>query len=201
MMRRLTLVFLFLMCNSLLAEKSGKFSLKSSTFINRESIPAKCATKKVEGGENISPGLKWKNFPEATKSFIITCIDHHPMAKRWVHWMVINIPADTNKIPEGASPDEMPEGCKELNNSFGREGYGGPQPPVGSGAHRYVFTVYALNVKAVEVKKDFLSEKQLRKLIRKKILAKTKMSGTFEQKNENSRIRRRIKNPHRGHRR
>ena len=41
---------------------------------------------------------------------------------------------------------KMPSGSVELKNSFGDIGYGGPQPPKGTGDHPYVVTVYALNV-------------------------------------------------------
>ncbi|HYA81324.1 MAG TPA: YbhB/YbcL family Raf kinase inhibitor-like protein, partial [Methylocystis sp.] len=34
---------------------------------------------------------------------------------------------------------------------FGEVGYGGPCPPKGHGPHRYVFTVYALDVEKLDV--------------------------------------------------
>lgn len=39
----------------------------------------------------------------------------------------------------------MPAGSKELYNSYGSLGYGGPEPPKGSGPHPYVVTLYALD--------------------------------------------------------
>ncbi|HSV95429.1 MAG TPA: hypothetical protein VLM75_00695 [Spirochaetota bacterium] len=48
----------------------------------------------------------------------------------------ISIPGEI-EIPEGASPSRMPAGCLGLVNAFGFRGYGGPQPPGGSGMHRY----------------------------------------------------------------
>jgi phosphatidylethanolamine-binding protein (PEBP) family uncharacterized protein len=45
----------------------------------------------------------------------------------------------------------MPAGSVELKNSFGDIGYGGPQPPKGSGEHPYVVTLYALKADKLEL--------------------------------------------------
>ena len=45
----------------------------------------------------------------------------------------------------------MAPGSSELKNSFGDIGYGGPQPPKGTGPHPYVITLYALNVEKLEL--------------------------------------------------
>jgi Raf kinase inhibitor-like YbhB/YbcL family protein len=71
-----------------------------------------------------------------------------------VHWLVIDIPKDASSLPEGASGHKMPPGAVELKNSFGDLGYGGPQPPPGSGDHPYVFTLYALNVPKIELSRN-----------------------------------------------
>jgi Raf kinase inhibitor-like YbhB/YbcL family protein len=40
----------------------------------------------------------------------------------------------------------LPRGARQARNDFGAPGYGGPCPPVGDKPHRYVFTLYALDV-------------------------------------------------------
>jgi len=45
----------------------------------------------------------------------------------------------------------MPAGSIELKNSFGDIGYGGPQPPKGTGDHPYVVTLYALSVEKLDL--------------------------------------------------
>ena len=45
----------------------------------------------------------------------------------------------------------MPAGSLEVENTFGDAGYGGPQPPRGTGAHDYRITVHALGVPTVGV--------------------------------------------------
>jgi len=103
------------------------------------------------GRENISVSLAWKNAPPGTKSFVLSMVDPHPVARNWVHWLVIDIPANVTFLEEGASGKKMPQGSTELKNSFGDMGYGGPQPPKGSGDHPYVFTLYALNVEKLDI--------------------------------------------------
>jgi phosphatidylethanolamine-binding protein (PEBP) family uncharacterized protein len=45
----------------------------------------------------------------------------------------------------------MPPGSVELKNSFGDIGYGGPEPPKGTGDHPYVVTLYVLSVERLEL--------------------------------------------------
>jgi Raf kinase inhibitor-like YbhB/YbcL family protein len=119
--------------------------ITSAAFKDGEKIPSQYVMPGA-GGKNISIPLAWKNVPSGTKSFALSIVDPHPVAQNWVHWLVIDIPADGSSIDEGASRKKMPSGSVELRNSFGDIGYGGPQPPKGTGDHPYVVTVYALKV-------------------------------------------------------
>lgn len=157
--------------------EAPNFKLVSPAFEDGGEIPVQYCMKGVTGGKNISPPLGWTDPPEGTKSFAITCIDTHPIANNWVHWLVVNIPADVRKLPEGASPLDPP--AVELKNSFGFPGWGGPQPPVGSGTHNYVFTIYALSVEKLDLTpKDTLED--FEKAIEGKVLAKTEFTGVFK---------------------
>jgi Raf kinase inhibitor-like YbhB/YbcL family protein len=120
--------------------------LTSSAFTDGSVIPTRFAMTGVVGGRNVSVPLAWDEAPEGTRSFVLSMIDHHPIAHGWVHWLVIDIPADARGLDEGASSAAMPLGSIELNSSYGRPGYGGPLPPAGTGPHDYVFTLYALDV-------------------------------------------------------
>jgi Raf kinase inhibitor-like YbhB/YbcL family protein len=65
--------------------------------------------------------------------------------------LVIDIPSQVTSIEEGASKKRMPKGSVELKNSWGDIGYGGPQPPKGTGDHPYVVALYALNVEKLDL--------------------------------------------------
>lgn len=107
-------------------------------------------------GGNRSPQLRWENAPAGTKSFVVTLYDPDaPTGSGWWHWVVIDLPADTRELVAGASgrPGALPRGSREMRTDFGAARYGGAAPPPGS-AHRYVFTVHALDVPRLEVPDD-----------------------------------------------
>lgn len=157
-----------------------KFSITSTAFENGKVIPTKYANSGVIGGKNISIQLNWKDIPKGTKSFAVSIIDLHPVANNWVHWLVINIPLTVNQIVEGASnTNKIPTGSKELNNTFCSLGYGGPQPPKGSGLHKYEVTVYGLDVEMLELDKH-TSLTTFRKAVEGKVIATAKTVGVFE---------------------
>jgi len=134
------------------AKPKPVFTLTSAAFANNQKIPAGYCNTGVKGGYNVSVPLAWSNAPAGTKSFAILMYDLHPIADNWVHWAVINIPAQTAALEKGASlTAKLPKGCSELNNSFGSKGYGGPQPPAKSGNHQYKIVIYALNTEKVDV--------------------------------------------------
>ena len=106
-------------------------------------------------GQNVSPQLSWRDAPKETKSFAITMYDPDaPTGSGWWHWVVVNIPATVHTLDTGASPKAMPKGAVEIVNDYGVSAFGGPCPPKGDKPHRYVFTVYALDVPKLDLKPD-----------------------------------------------
>jgi Raf kinase inhibitor-like YbhB/YbcL family protein len=90
--------------------------------------------------------------PAGPRSFALAMVDLHPVAHGWVHWLVVDIPGSARSLAEGASGAAgMPDGSRELAGTRGAIGYGGPQPPPGSGDHRYETTLLALDVERLEV--------------------------------------------------
>lgn len=151
--------------------------IDSASYPDNTSMPVKYARALVKGGENISPHYTWMDVPVGTKSFVLAMVDHHPIASNWVHWIVINIPANCNMIQEGASnTDKMPWKSIELINTFGTKGYGGPQPPVGSGRHYYDTTLYALNVEKLDLA-GRVSESELLINLKKYLIDKAVIRG------------------------
>lgn len=119
------------------------------------------------------------------------------------HWVLVDLPADKRSIAEGEfsdgvvaggkAADEGPHGTRQGLNDFtgwfaddedmaGRYfGYDGCAPPWNDSIlHRYVFTVYALDVENVEVGRDFTGH-DVREAIEGHILAEASTTGTYTQ--------------------
>ena len=170
-------VISFLLLTTRMGFSGGTMELKSSAFNNGGRIPDQYVMKAI-GGQNISLGFEWSNAPAETKSFTFSIIDPHPVANNWIHWFVINIPSSTNSIAEGASGKNMPPGSMELKNSYGSIGYGGPQPPAGSGDHPYVCTVYALSVDKLNLGVN-VSLSDFKKSLEGKIIGQSTITGNY----------------------
>ena len=141
--------------------------VESNDFQNEGSIPEKFTCD----GTDISPHLKWSEFPSETKSFAITCIDPDAPGGSWIHWLVYNIPKTVDEIKQGATVSGT-----EVTNDFGKISYGGPCPP--SGTHRYYFTIYALSQENIEnvKKRNFV------KIMEKNALDKCQIMGKYSRK-------------------
>lgn len=151
----------------------------SSAFQEGKAIPTKYAYHGVVGGNNISLPLSWSELPPAAKSLALSIVDPHPVAKNWVHWFVINLPKNSTGLNEGISGKRMPPGAKELYNSYGTIGYGGPEPPKGTGPHPYVVTLYALSVDALDLPEN-TTLPAFTKALEGKIIAATHITGIYE---------------------
>jgi len=152
--------------------------IASSAFKDGGKIPIQYVMVPA-GGKNLSIPLSWKNVPPETKSFALSIVDPHPVARNWVHWLVINIPGSADSLPEGASRKSMPRGSVEPKNSFGDTGYGGPQPPKGSGEHPYVVTLYALKVDKLDLGLT-TSLAAFKKALEGKVIQTASITGKYE---------------------
>ena len=132
-------------------------------------------------GENVSPALQWTGAPAGTKSFAVTVYDPDaPTGSGFWHWVVYNIPATTTSLPAGAggANGELPSGATQGITDFGQPGYGGPCPPVKDRPHRYIFTVYALDIDSLGAD-DSTSGATVMFKMRGHILAKGRVMGRF----------------------
>lgn len=124
----------------------------SNAFADGGPVPAVHATRHVAGGANVSPPFGWDDVSAGTRSFALAMVDLHPVAHGWVHWLVADIPAEVRGLAEGASrTPSMPHGARELVGTRGERGYSGPQPPPGTGDHRYETRLLALDVGRLDV--------------------------------------------------
>lgn len=124
--------------------------------------------------EDISPDLYWEEFPKETKSFALICYDPDSPSGNFVHWLMANIPANTTQIEKGQM--KIPN-ASNLENDFGKDKYGGPCP--GSGMHRYIFIVYALNTNKI----DGLTKENFNQKISSYVIDKAQIIGTYQRKN------------------
>ncbi len=173
------IAILFVLCVPKNILGGTAMEMSSAAFKDGGKIPVQYVMPGA-GGKNISIPLKWENAPAGTKSFCLSIIDPHPVAQNWVHWLVINIPPKTTSIEEGASKKKMPPGSVELKNSFGDIGYGGPQPPKGTGDHPYVVTLYALNVEKLDLGTN-TSLSQFKKAIEGRVIGSASITGKYGQ--------------------
>lgn len=153
--------------------------LSSPAFKDGGKIPVQYVMPAI-GGKNVSLPFAWTDPPQGIKSFALSIVDPHPVANNWVHWIVINIPPDVRTLAEGASGKNMPAGSRELKNSYGKTGYGGPQPPKGTGDHPYVVTVYALDVSNLELSPN-ADLAAFQNALKGKILAEATITGYYGQ--------------------
>lgn len=159
-------------------EPVAGFTLSSSAFADGGTIPARYCLESVDGGQNISIPVDWSGAPAGTASFVVSMIDTHPVANDWVHWIVIDLPATTTGLPEGASDSAIPDVADELDNTFGEDRYGGPAPPPGSGDHEYVVTVYALDVATIAMPEQ-PSAADIASAVEGHVLASVSVTGVF----------------------
>ncbi|MFF8842070.1 YbhB/YbcL family Raf kinase inhibitor-like protein [Streptomyces sp. NPDC015127] len=110
--------------------------LSSSAFNDHALIPQRYA----RDGENVSPPLTWSGVPDGAAELVLLCEDPDAPSGTFLHWLVTGIRPADGAVDAG----ETPAGGTSRSNGFGGEGWGGPQPPVGDGAHRYFFHLYAV---------------------------------------------------------
>ena len=119
------------------------------------------------------------------------------------HWVAVDLPADLGPIEEGEFSSSVvphgqqvasgPHGCRQgLNDYTGwfsgdpdmegnYYGYDGPAPPWNDSiVHRYVFTLYALDVDRLDVDGDFTGH-DVRAAIKAHTLAEASLMGFYTQ--------------------
>jgi len=127
------------------------FVLTSTDVTDGQPIDPRFAHGSV-GGQNVSPQLSWTGFPEATRSFVVSCLDPDaPTGSGFWHWVVVDIPVSVTELPTGA---DLPAGAFCVRNDFGDRGYLGPAPPAGDRPHRYIFVAHAVDVEHLDVTAD-----------------------------------------------
>ena len=111
--------------------------LTSTAFAPNGPIPSRHTCD----GENDNPPLSILEVPPEARGLALIVHDPDAVSGDFAHWVAWNLPPDTHEIKSGLVPPNAIEGV----NDFGKNGYGGPCPPEGTGIHRYRFVLFALD--------------------------------------------------------
>jgi Raf kinase inhibitor-like YbhB/YbcL family protein len=123
---------------------AGVLTVTSRDFSANEMMPMASS----EYAESASPALAWSAVAHAaTYAVIMEDPDAKPQAPV-VHWIIWNIPAVLNQLPQGVQKQARltePDGVLQGRNTRGSLGYSGPHAPVGDPVHHYHIQVFALD--------------------------------------------------------
>ena len=111
-------------------------ALRSPAFSSGQPIPRAYTCD----GRGISPPLRWSGVPAEAHALVLFMRDIDAPGGNFVHWVVTDIPTDTDSVPAGHAP----RGGIQEKNSTRSVGYTPPCPPHGDRPHRYVITILAL---------------------------------------------------------
>jgi len=147
--------------------------LTSTAFTEGSMIPKQYT---CDGGD-VSPPLSWSGIPNGTKSLALIADDPDAPIGTFTHWVLFNIPATLNGLPEGVvKTASVADIGTHGKNNFANAFYNGPCPPKGK-AHRYFFRLYALDRK-LDLKPG-CSRQDLEKAMRGRILAQGQLMGIY----------------------
>jgi Raf kinase inhibitor-like YbhB/YbcL family protein len=194
--------------------------LTSSSFEHGQPIPSEFALGAPDGfGGNRNPQLAWADAPQGTRSFALLCIDTDAptdaalagkegveipvdhVRGEFVHWAMVDIPADVHDIAAGSCSDGVDKGGKSnpLGPAGARQGvndytgwfagdadlrgdwfgYDGPYPPPNDlRTHRYFFRLFALDVATLAVDAKFTADDVFRAM-HGHVLAEASTYGTY----------------------
>jgi Raf kinase inhibitor-like YbhB/YbcL family protein len=148
--------------------------LDSKAFRHGEPIPAKHTCE----GANVPPPLRWTGVPSETRSFVITCFDPDaPRAEGWAHWGVYDLPGHLRAFDPA---EGLPPAARTVAHDGGKPGWSGPCPPVGHGAHRYRFRIFALPVATLQPPPE--DWRALSAAAEKQALATAEIVGVYERR-------------------
>jgi len=194
-------------------------------FKDSGAIPGKYAFGVIDSqnhvalSDNLNPGFYWSGLPDGTRSLVMICHDPDVPSRPddvnqegrsvpadlpridFYHWVLVDIPADSDGIDEseysdgitsgGKNGPEGPGGTRQGINSYtdwfagdadmqgDYYGYDGPCPPWNDSLlHHYIFTLYALDVERCPVDGRFDGTAVLN-AISGHLLGKISVTGTY----------------------
>ena len=143
--------------------------LISPVFREGSYIPSQYTCK----GQDVSVPLNILDAPLGTQSLTLIMHDPDSVSGDFLHWLVWDIPPSTESI----AANSLPVGAIQGLNDNDELGYMGPCPPAGSGTHRYMLELYALDTTL-----DLPAESSRKKVVeamKGHILGQTTLTGLF----------------------
>ena len=158
------------------AETAMALTLTSPAFKAGDHIPSKYTCE----GDDVSPPLAFAGVPEGTKTLALLIDDPDApdpkTPKRvWAHWLVYNLPPDSQGLPEDARRTGLPEGAATGLSDRKEASYHGPCPPIGR--HRYFHKLYALDT---PLPAKALTKAELEAAMQGHILAQAELMATYQ---------------------
>jgi len=159
------------------AEETMSLTLSSEAFDHGGGIPSTYTCE----AENLSPPLSWEGVPENAQSLVLIVDDPDapdPQAPKttWVHWVLYNLPPESEGLAEGMTFRDLPGETKEGLNDWIQTGYGGPCPPIGR--HRYFFKLYALDTQLAF--KAFPTKAEVEAAMKGHVIEHCELIGTYK---------------------
>lgn len=158
-------------------DSEGSLSISSLAFEDGEEIP----TEYTCDGANSSPPLRIEGVPEEAETLALIVDDPDAPDQTFVHWLLWNIPADTEQIPQsipqGPAVSDL-GGAVQGTNDADDVGYSGPCPPGEDGPHTYRFILYAVDT---ELELDAGAERdELDAALDGRTVGTARLEGTYE---------------------
>jgi Raf kinase inhibitor-like YbhB/YbcL family protein len=155
--------------------------LQSPAFAPGQPLPMRFTCE----AQGVSPPLEWSGVPSAARSLALIVEDPDapdPAAPQrvFVHWVLYDLPADSDGLPEGVAAAQLPAGTRQGRNDWQRSGFGAPCPPVGR--HRYVHRLYALDAPLGDLHEP--DKARLLAAMEGHVLAQVELVGTYEKRGQ-----------------
>jgi Raf kinase inhibitor-like YbhB/YbcL family protein len=146
----------------------SSLQLTSTAFNQNGIIPIQYTCK----GDNVNPPLNIIDVPNGTKSLSLIMHDPDTPVGDYLHWIMWDMQPSTQAI----SANSVPVGAVQGANDSHSNQYIGPCPPKGTGSHRYIFELYALDT-ILNLRPDATSRAQLEEAMKDHVLAHSVLTG------------------------
>lgn len=144
--------------------------LTSTAFENNQEIPENYTCD----GDMINPPLQISEVPETTKSLALIVEDPDAPVELWIHWIIWNIPTNTQEIPSGSNKIGTTGKNSSNNNSWD------PICPPDK-EHRYYFKLFALDT-TLDLDPEKATRDDFYNAMEKHLIERTELMGRYNRK-------------------